>query len=391
MKIVTYFIVLVLSIISGLWLKDKSGFIHLEYQDFVIEMPIWLGVIGIVATNIVILSIIDILKTLYNIPSIIGLYFRRRRHKQALKNSELALLELFNKNYEQSFKYANKALNQDKDITVPSFIAAKSANHLEKYRLRDRILNNINDISKKERLQIELMRVRFELEQKNPEKALKLINILERYYGKNSNLVKPKIDILKNLNKWEDLYKMLSYIKKTKVLSEEHLYHLSCNIHQKLLEYYIQQNLKAKIFALWNNIPNKIKEEPSVLNIYFKYLIDNSFWDLADREYKYYIKRIKDNEFLLQGTNINNYENKDRIKLLEKLLEKDRKNPYLLLTIGKICIQEKLWGKAKDYLNASLSIEKSRQIYTALIDLSEQLGENENINQYYKAAFSFCS
>ena len=49
----------------------------------------------------------------------------------------------------------------------------------------------------------------------------------------------------------------------------------------------------------------------------------------------------------------------------------------LLLTLGKLCARQGLWGKAQSYLEASIAVEPSWPAQLALAQLHEKLGNTE--------------
>ena len=56
------------------------------------------------------------------------------------------------------------------------------------------------------------------------------------------------------------------------------------------------------------------------------------------------------------------------------LLERER-DAQLLATLGRLCAQAELWGKARSFLEASLSFEESRAARIELARLAERLGQ----------------
>lgn len=58
----------------------------------------------------------------------------------------------------------------------------------------------------------------------------------------------------------------------------------------------------------------------------------------------------------------------------------------LLLTLGKLCLHQELWGKAQGYLDASLSLQSGRAAYTALAQLAEKLQRPDDAFRYYQMA-----
>ncbi len=77
-----------------------------------------------------------------------------------------------------------------------------------------------------------------------------------------------------------------------------------------------------------------------------------------------------------------------QIEQAEKWLNLHKLDAGLLLSLGKLCLHQKLWGKAQNYLEASISIEPSQAAYHALALLSERLGDPEQAFRYYHTAMS---
>ncbi|HQW58531.1 MAG TPA: hypothetical protein PK583_06220, partial [Gammaproteobacteria bacterium] len=59
-------------------------------------------------------------------------------------------------------------------------------------------------------------------------------------------------------------------------------------------------------------------------------------------------------------------------------------NPILLLTLGRLCLANQLWGKARDYLEKSLNLMPLPETYAALGFLMEYLELREKSEEYYK-------
>jgi HemY protein len=58
----------------------------------------------------------------------------------------------------------------------------------------------------------------------------------------------------------------------------------------------------------------------------------------------------------------------------------------LLLALGRMCERQQLWGKAKSYLEASLSVRASRETHLALARLLDALQETEAANRHFRLA-----
>jgi HemY protein len=78
-----------------------------------------------------------------------------------------------------------------------------------------------------------------------------------------------------------------------------------------------------------------------------------------------------------------------QIEQAEKWLNLHKQDAGLLLALGKLCMHQKLWGKAQNYLDASLSMEPGHAVYTALGQLAEKMGKREEALGYFQKAGQF--
>jgi HemY protein len=58
----------------------------------------------------------------------------------------------------------------------------------------------------------------------------------------------------------------------------------------------------------------------------------------------------------------------------------------LLATLGRLCAQAELWGKARNFLEASLSFEQSRSAHLELARLAERMGQGDEAQRHYRRA-----
>jgi HemY protein len=75
-----------------------------------------------------------------------------------------------------------------------------------------------------------------------------------------------------------------------------------------------------------------------------------------------------------------------RIAQAEKWLQRMPRDGALLLTLGRLCRQQQLWGKARSYLEAALATTPSRAAHVELAQLLDQLEESALATRHYRAA-----
>ena len=73
-----------------------------------------------------------------------------------------------------------------------------------------------------------------------------------------------------------------------------------------------------------------------------------------------------------------------RIKQAESWLAQHKESAGLLLTLGRLYKKQKLWGKAKNYLESSLSRKPLAATYAELAEIHEFLDENADAQRCVK-------
>ena len=75
-----------------------------------------------------------------------------------------------------------------------------------------------------------------------------------------------------------------------------------------------------------------------------------------------------------------------RIARAEQWLRQQPGDAGLLLTLGRLCVSQRLWGKAQSYLEASLAVDETRDGHLELAHLFDQLERAEEANRHYRAS-----
>lgn len=75
-----------------------------------------------------------------------------------------------------------------------------------------------------------------------------------------------------------------------------------------------------------------------------------------------------------------------RIARAERWLRQHPDDAGLLLALGRLCLRQRLWGKAQSYLEASLSVEPTQAAHLELARLFDQLERPDEANRHYRAS-----
>lgn len=79
-------------------------------------------------------------------------------------------------------------------------------------------------------------------------------------------------------------------------------------------------------------------------------------------------------------------EARSRIERAERWLRDHAQDAQLLAALGRLCVAAELWGKAQNYLEASLAFGESRAAHVELARLAEREGRAEHAQRHFRRA-----
>jgi uncharacterized protein HemY len=185
---------------------------------------------------------------------------------------------------------------------------------------------------------------------------------------------------------WNAILKLLPELEKKSWLSPIQIQTLEQDSYEGLLKEAIHNNL-VKFEEQWQNLPHRLKKDPYFLNFYIQALIQYHETEKAESLTRKLLKRHWLAPLIHTYGLIRSARPERQLAHAEKWLKNHPHDPDLLLSLARICKQMQLWGKARDYLEASLIHNPSNpESDQELGELCEVLGEPiEALNNFKKA------
>ena len=85
---------------------------------------------------------------------------------------------------------------------------------------------------------------------------------------------------------------------------------------------------------------------------------------------------------------VNSGNAKRQLKTAESWIDGHENDPVLMLALGRLCLRNQLWGKARDYLEVSVHNQGPAEAYYILARLLETLGEKDKALVLYQSGLA---
>lgn len=387
MKIWFYVLLLTcaLAILIGFTAQNDPGQVLFAYGDskFETNLVIFIStiVIGFVISMLV-LKFISIIKNFIR-----GIFIKRKERlaEKARHNLVQGLIDLAEGRFEKAEKILLQKVDHNEYSLLTYLAAARAAQQQGAYDRRDNYLQLAHDITPDADMAIGLTKAELQLAHNQLEQALATLNHLYGLSPKHAFVLKLLAETHLRLSDWSSLRNLIPDLKKHEAVLPNKIYELEIMSWNGLLSDSAKPDTAEKLIEAWNEMPKRMKVITEVLEHYSKLLVTSKNHDAAEKALRFQLEKNWAESTIKLYSELDGLSDDKQMSVAESWLQDHQQNEYLLLTLGKMCIEKQLWGKARGYLDASISVHPLPQTYLVLAKLLEEhMNEPELAQEYYR-------
>lgn len=137
----------------------------------------------------------------------------------------------------------------------------------------------------------------------------------------------------------------------------------------------------------WQELSSKLRNDRKLIAAYASELLRLNAHEQAESLLRHALKNSLDDELLDLYGRAQAQDTARQLKLAESWLKQAPDNAILLRTLGRLSLRNKLWGKARDYFESSLSQHRQAHTCAELARLLNHLGETQRSNELFAESF----
>lgn len=384
MRLLLYVFILCLTIWAGFFLHNNPGNIQLEYKDWILDMPLWAPILG----GILLLFALTVI---FSVFSSISRIYRRFKDwligssmRSVLQNTNEARIALIEGDWSHAeSKILKAAKNSDSPLHC-YLVAAKAAQELGALDRRDSYLHQALRVAPNAKVAVLLTQAELQFEQGQYEYCLATLQELQKLAPNNRQLLKLCSNTFAATGAWDDMVNLLPLLNKYAILQTEETTVLEIKTYTYVMRNELKKSGKQGLIACWDDLPRHVRNQVEIVENYAQLLLSLQAYNEVEQLIRNHLKRQWDVKLVkLYGLSLSSDVVK-QISTAEGWLKNHQDDPALLLTLARLCIAHKLWGKARNYLDASLAIEANPDSYAELGRLLGFLGEQQKSLECYK-------
>ncbi|POP75385.1 heme biosynthesis protein HemY [Pseudomonas syringae] len=388
---VLLFIAIAAAALIGVAIAEHSGYVLIAYQNFRYESSLW-ATLALLVVALLVIALLRLLITLLTTSGrVVNPWSRRNRRRRVQIAIEQGQMDLAEGRWSSAQRHLQRAAEADTHPLLYYIGAARAANEQGRYEDCDALLERALERQPQAELAIALNHAQLQQDRGDTEGALTTLLAMKERHPHNPQVLRQLQRLYQQRGDWSDVVRLMPELRKDKVLPPKELAELERRAwgeNLSLAAY--RQGIEGaptglpSLESAWQGLGSAQRQEPQLVLAYADQLrrlgaeaqAEEVLRSALKREYNSHLARLYG---LVRGS--------DPLKQLqtaEGWLKHHPADPSLLLSLGRICLQGRLWGKARDYLESSLRMERNPETCAELARLLGQLGETDRSNQLFQ-------
>lgn len=392
------FIILLLALGIGAYLSvllsEDPGYVLITFRAYSLEATLVAVAISLTIFYVLFWGSFKLLKVinpfkLFNKDTWYGLLNKKNIRKQ----TELGWEKLLLGQWQEAYKLLVESANRAQTPSVNYLAAAYAAFQRNDQLACTFCLSQAKQHSLVGNSGIKTLQALLELKSGKDEQSLALLLAVKKEQPDSPYALMLLKDIYYSLKDWEQLNSLLPELEKHKVLANEDLINLKEQLAIHRLHKVSTQSVNYnELKTVWGNFNKVLQKRELVMEAYLRALLTSGNSVEAVSLLTKFVKHQWSDRLVELLGYIDNQDAAEQLLLLEGWVKDRPKNVNLMLTLGRLSLRNKLWGKAREYFEMALRFSNntrlSAEINAELARLLEHLGEHEKSLACYRQAMN---
>ncbi|WP_018150622.1 heme biosynthesis HemY N-terminal domain-containing protein [Leeia oryzae] len=373
--------------------KVNTGYAILIIPPYRIDVSFNALVFFTVLAFVVVYFIVRAIATTIALPHKVRAFHERRKKAESLQHMQDALVAFFEGRYARAERIAAKALDLEIDAkprAISALVAAASSDAIKNIDKRDAYLARSELALEDTQLARLMTTANMQIKEHKFEDALDTLANAQSIAPKLTTALRLELTARQQLGQHALIPPLIEQLEKSEAINPAQAIRMRRHALAQQLQDEIRDASQFKRF--WHKLDDSLQKDPKLVLAASKKL--NS-WQQYDQAGELIADALKNQwepglalAFAQPAEGLSGKELLARIQQAEDWLKQHPNDASLLLTLGRLCKQQQLWGKSRSYLEASLAVASSAVTHIELARLLTQLEEHDAARLHFEAAAS---
>ncbi len=371
---------------------NDSGYVLVTYDNMSFESSLWATLLLLMVMLFSVWIVMGLVHFFIGASTMIYPWSQSAKQKKAQHLSVRGLAEFSHGHWKKAERLLAQAAESGETPLINYLAAARAAHEAGNNAACAEYLRRADYKAPGADIAVGITQAQLQLSGGQLEQALATLKHLRKKNPNHAFILKLLKQAYTRLHDWQSLALLLPALRKQKVLDDAQLRKLESEAYGALFEQAYRQGrsqtqLEEKVAtanAVWRKLSKQQQREPGMLFRYTQTLTllgaeEKAERLLRDKLVKYYTVPLINLYGKIKGA-----DTRKQLLSAEALLNERPNDSHLLLALGRLAMGNELWGKAREYFEASLRLKKSVDVYNELGRLLAHLDDYEKSSYYFR-------
>lgn len=380
--LISFFLIIFIAISAGLLAQQDSGYVLIGRGLYTVEMSLSFFILALFSSYLGGYLLLRFVARTWAVPKQLKQWRNVAHTKKSRKSALLGLINLSQGQWKKAERLLMRSI-KDSDMPLLNYLsAAKAAQKQDAPDRRDHYLALAHKSMPEADFSVKLTQAELQFAYSQNEQALATLVNLHNLQPKHSHVMVLLSQLYERLNSWQDLKSLLPQLRKHHVFAEKKLSEIEVKTYVALFSN--EKSTAQDLQQLWKDMPRELKKNASLVEIYCNKLISLGEHNEAETILRNVLRKEWHPQLIKLYGLVKSSQPEKQLAFAESLSKDHGNHPLLLLTLGRLCMYNDLWGKARAYLEASIGNKEMAETYKELGLLMEYLNEKTLAAEYFK-------
>lgn len=379
-------IVLVASVALVAAIEYDSGYMLLSYGQYTLESSIWVGMLAFIVLFVVVYSFFSLVRRVISRSTAFGQWFTGHGYRRSQQQTTKGLIAFIEGNWLSARRILAKAAEKS-DTPLLNYIMAARASHVlnDDEQVRH-FLKRAEQSTSGAGIAVGLTQAELQLRNGHYDQSLATLNRVRLNAGKHPYVLKLLKLAYVGLKDWPEVLLLLPLLRKHKVFSPKELDELELMASKEsiIAAAKLKDSPKEELLQQWQSLSKGMVKNSELVACYAAQLIALGDMQQAEKLIRNQLRKDWHKELVALYGKVNGEDVNKQLGFAEGWLKEHANDAGLFLCLGRLSLRNSLWGKARDYFESSLKLEKSAEVCAELGRLLAHLGDHKKSNEHFQ-------
>ncbi|WP_193073342.1 heme biosynthesis HemY N-terminal domain-containing protein [Pseudomonas sp. FME51] len=391
---VAVLVVLLIAALLGMAVAEDPGYLLIAWRNMSIETSVWVGLGFLLALWLLLVLLRAVVRLINASSRRVNPWSRHNRARRANQITTRGLLEFAEGHWANSLRLLRRAAPHAEQPLINYLAAARAAHELEDYREADRLLREAYETTPNADVAIAVTQAQLQISRGQLEQALATLTRVRKEHPKHLYALKLMGQLYLRLEDWERLEQLLPELHRNKLYSEADQQALERQVYIALL---IQAGQRGQslptgeanpVSTVWERLPKPLKQDMVLVETYCLQLRASGAEVHAEKVLRETLGHTYNDRLVHIYGLVRGADPARQLDAAERWLADHPQDATLLLALGRLALRNSLWGKAREYFEASFASRRDIQTCAELVRLLEHLGEHQASQKMLRQGFT---